>query len=518
MSLPPRQGLYDPAFEHDACGLGFVATLRRQASHAIVRQGLQILEHLTHRGAAGSDPLTGDGAGILMQIPHRLFEEEMAAEGIILPAPGDYAVAMCFFSPDPAGCRHHMAVLEAAVMHHGQDIIGWRTPPVVPDALGPSARDSMPSIRQLDHRPQVRAGIVRAGALHHPQARRAEGQLRILLHLLLLGAHPRLQGADAGRAAGRVLPGPGRPPHRKPAGPGPLPVLHQHLPVLEAGPPVPPAGAQRRDQHPARQPGLDVGPGVHAQERRLQQRRGGGLPPDRSAGRIGLPGPGPGRRLPAPGRRPQPAPRHDDAGARGVEPRSGHVPGEEGLLRVPRLPAGALGRARRPGLLRRPADRRHPGPQRPAPGQVGGDHRRPGGDGQRVRRAGPGSGPDRTEGPAPARQDVHGGRGRRPAGLGRGDQAPGGLGAALRPVAGPGEDQPGRTAAGRGAEPGAGPRSCRCCRTPSATPRRTCAWCSAPWPWAAKSRWGPWASTSPWRCFPKSRSCCSATSSSTSPR
>jgi len=149
MSLPPRQGLYDPAFEHDACGLGFVATLRQQASHAIVSQGLQILEHLTHRGAAGSDPLTGDGAGILMQIPHRLFAEEMAAEGISLPAPGDYAVAMCFFAQDPAGCRHHMAVLEAAVMHHGQEIIGWRTPPVSPGALGPSARDSMPSIRQL---------------------------------------------------------------------------------------------------------------------------------------------------------------------------------------------------------------------------------------------------------------------------------------------------------------------------------------------------------------------------------
>jgi glutamate synthase (NADPH/NADH) large chain len=149
MSLPPRQGLYDPTFEHDACGLGFVATLRREASHSIVSQGLEILEHLTHRGAAGSDPLTGDGAGILLQIPHRLLAEEMAAEGVTLPAPGDYAVAMCFFAPDPAGCRHHMAVLEGAVMHHGQAIIGWRTPPVVESALGPSARDAMPSFRQL---------------------------------------------------------------------------------------------------------------------------------------------------------------------------------------------------------------------------------------------------------------------------------------------------------------------------------------------------------------------------------
>lgn len=73
MTLPPRQGLYDPAFEHDACGLGFVATLNKKASHEIVSQGLEILEKLTHRGAAGSDPLTGDGAGILLQVPHQLF-------------------------------------------------------------------------------------------------------------------------------------------------------------------------------------------------------------------------------------------------------------------------------------------------------------------------------------------------------------------------------------------------------------------------------------------------------------
>ena len=149
MFTPPRQGLYDPSFEHDACGLGFVATLTKRPSHDIVSKGLEILANLTHRGAAGSDPLTGDGAGILLQIPHELFQEEMAAQGINLPPAGDYAVAMCFFSADPAECRHHQAILEAAVMHHRQKIIGWRTPPVNVEALGPSARDSMPSFRQL---------------------------------------------------------------------------------------------------------------------------------------------------------------------------------------------------------------------------------------------------------------------------------------------------------------------------------------------------------------------------------
>ena len=149
MPLPPRQGLYDPAFEHDACGLGFVATLRKEATHDIVGKGLEILGNLTHRGAAGSDPLTGDGAGIMIQIPHAFFAEEMRAQGVELPAPGDYAVAMCFFSMDPATCREHQAILEAAVMHHGQTILGWRKPPIDTSALGPVAQESMPCILQL---------------------------------------------------------------------------------------------------------------------------------------------------------------------------------------------------------------------------------------------------------------------------------------------------------------------------------------------------------------------------------
>ena len=109
MPLPRRQGLYDPAFEHDACGLGFVATLNGKASHQIVAQGLEILGNLTHRGAAGCDPCTGDGAGVTLQIPHELYAAELAVDGIELPPPGDYGVAMCFLSRDPARCRHHQA-------------------------------------------------------------------------------------------------------------------------------------------------------------------------------------------------------------------------------------------------------------------------------------------------------------------------------------------------------------------------------------------------------------------------
>ena len=149
MPLPRRQGLYDPAFEHDACGLGFVAQLGGEPSHGIVRQGLEILANLTHRGAAGCDPHTGDGAGVLLQIPHELYRAELAASGVELPPPGDYAVANCFFAADPARCRHHQAILEAAVMHHGQRVLGWRAVPHDPSALGPVARDSQPSLHQL---------------------------------------------------------------------------------------------------------------------------------------------------------------------------------------------------------------------------------------------------------------------------------------------------------------------------------------------------------------------------------
>jgi glutamate synthase (NADPH) large chain len=144
MGLPTKQGLYDPAFEHDACGLGFVATLTQRATHEVVSQALEILASLTHRGAAGCDPCTGDGAGIILQIPHELYSTELA-----LPAPGSYAVATCFFSPVPGRRRRMEAILESSVEHHGQRVLGWRDVPYDAAALGPLARGSMPHIRQL---------------------------------------------------------------------------------------------------------------------------------------------------------------------------------------------------------------------------------------------------------------------------------------------------------------------------------------------------------------------------------
>jgi len=149
MALPPVQGLYNPAHEHDACGLGFVAELRQHPSHDVVRKALEILRRLSHRGAAGCDPCTGDGAGILLQIPHAMYERALARRGVELPNVGDYGVAMVFLSRDPEKRTAQMRTLEGAVRYHNQKVVGWRDVPVDPGVLGPVAKSSMPVFKQL---------------------------------------------------------------------------------------------------------------------------------------------------------------------------------------------------------------------------------------------------------------------------------------------------------------------------------------------------------------------------------
>jgi glutamate synthase (ferredoxin) len=147
--LPPRQGLYDPAFEHDACGVGFVVDIRGEKSHQIVRSGLEILVNLTHRGACGCDPLTGDGAGILTQIPHELFAVRAAELGITLPSPGDYGLGTMFLPCDQDEKQHCLDRFEAIVAEEGQVFLGWRDVPIDNSVLGQTARDVEPVIRQM---------------------------------------------------------------------------------------------------------------------------------------------------------------------------------------------------------------------------------------------------------------------------------------------------------------------------------------------------------------------------------
>jgi glutamate synthase (NADPH/NADH) large chain len=162
MTLPPAQGLYDPRHERDACGLGFVATLGRRPTHEVVERAIEILGNLTHRGAAGCDPCTGDGAGILLQIPHALYAAERAAAGAPLPEPGDYAVATCLLAREPGRRRRQEAILESSVLRHGQRLLGWRDVPLDESALGDVARGTLPAVRQLfigRHRQKTAPGL-----------------------------------------------------------------------------------------------------------------------------------------------------------------------------------------------------------------------------------------------------------------------------------------------------------------------------------------------------------------------
>jgi len=143
-------GLYDPANEHDACGVGFVAHIKGQKAHAIVEQGLKILENLDHRGAVGADALMGDGAGILIQIPDDFFRAEMAAQGVTLPPPGEYGVGMIFLPKEHASRLACEQEMERAIKAEGQVLLGWRDVPVDADMpMSPTVRTTEPVIRQV---------------------------------------------------------------------------------------------------------------------------------------------------------------------------------------------------------------------------------------------------------------------------------------------------------------------------------------------------------------------------------
>ncbi|HSV52697.1 MAG TPA: glutamate synthase-related protein [Burkholderiaceae bacterium] len=145
-----QTGLYDPANEHDACGVGFVAHIKGEKSHAIVEQGLKILENLDHRGAVGADKLMGDGAGILIQLPDALYREEMARQGVELPPPGEYGVGMIFLPKEHASRQACEQEMERAIKAEGQVLLGWRDVPVNREMpMSPTVRAKEPILRQV---------------------------------------------------------------------------------------------------------------------------------------------------------------------------------------------------------------------------------------------------------------------------------------------------------------------------------------------------------------------------------
>ncbi|MBU1215584.1 MAG: glutamate synthase large subunit, partial [Gammaproteobacteria bacterium] len=148
-SMPARQGLYDPRNEHDACGVGFVAHIKGIASHDRVSEGLNILKNLTHRGAVGADPLAGDGAGIMIQIPHDFLSKAAAKNKIELPAQGEYGVGMLFLPRNKAARAACEKAIEAKIKAEGQVLLGWRDVPVDSSGLGESVKAVEPLVRQV---------------------------------------------------------------------------------------------------------------------------------------------------------------------------------------------------------------------------------------------------------------------------------------------------------------------------------------------------------------------------------
>ncbi|MEX2264034.1 MAG: glutamate synthase large subunit [Bryobacteraceae bacterium] len=147
--LPSAQGLYDPRNERDACGIGFVASIKGQKSHDIILKGIQVLINLTHRGACGCDPETGDGAGVLIQVPHRFFARECASLGFTLPPAGEYGVGMVFLPVEKQQRLACEGILERIAGEEGLTVLGWRDTPINGTAIGRVARASQPYIEQI---------------------------------------------------------------------------------------------------------------------------------------------------------------------------------------------------------------------------------------------------------------------------------------------------------------------------------------------------------------------------------
>ena len=145
---PTAQGLYSSQFEHDACGVGFTANINGEKSHQVIRDAITILERIEHRGAVGCDPLTGDGAGILMQIPHEFFTKICKKENITLPKAGKYGVAMLFLPQENDARAEIEALIEEKTNKNGLTMLGWRDVPVDPNNMGKLAKESAPFIRQ----------------------------------------------------------------------------------------------------------------------------------------------------------------------------------------------------------------------------------------------------------------------------------------------------------------------------------------------------------------------------------
>ena len=274
-STPKIRGLYDPQWEHDACGIGAIVNISGARDHAIVEHGKQVLLNLMHRGAAGADESTGDGAGILMQLPHEFLAEEADRLGFALPAPKRYGVAMLFLPRDAAVRRKCEELFRRAVEKEGLALLGWRDVPADNRCLGQIARSAEPIVRQAfiggngleDEQLERRLFVVRKRTEHRVGEELGEAAEEFYVPSMSCRTIA-TRACSWRRSCSNIIP---TWPTADPDGPGGRPpaLQHQHLPELAAGPAVPHDRPQRRDQHAAGQhqphPGLredDVLPGL----------------------------------------------------------------------------------------------------------------------------------------------------------------------------------------------------------------------------------------------------------------
>ena len=271
--MPPQQGLYDPRFEHDACGVGFVCHLKGKPSHQIVLDALKMLENMEHRGGCGCESDSGDGAGILVKIPDSYLRKKCEGLGFKLPKAGSYGVGMLFLSQDMVARRECEQIFEKICRDFGMIVLGWRDVPVDGRQVGPTPKRTEPKIRQVfvgmgesfynrkdfERRlylvRQIAENTIEFGSPHVPEAAREDFYIctlssnRLVYKGMLTAAQLRnyyLDLRDPQFHSGLAM------VHS--------PLLDQHLPFLAAGASVPDDRPQWRNQHSARQPQLDAGP------------------------------------------------------------------------------------------------------------------------------------------------------------------------------------------------------------------------------------------------------------------
>ena len=266
---PRAEGLYDPRLDHDSCGVGFVAHMKNEKSHDIVAKGIEIVNNLEHRGAVGADPRAGDGAGMLLQIPHDLLSQECAKLGFELPEPGHYGVGQMFL-PQDAGIRAHCEeVAEQAIASEGLAVLGWRDVPVDNSCLPDSVIETEPFQRQVfiargadiadetefDRRLYILRKVISNIGFFNETDGRDNG-----FYIVSLSCRTVVyKGMFLADQLGAYYQGPERSERFESLRTGARPpaLLDQYLPLLETGASLPDGRPQRRNQHAAGQRQLD---------------------------------------------------------------------------------------------------------------------------------------------------------------------------------------------------------------------------------------------------------------------